>query len=337
MKILLFKTGAIGDTIMTTPMLRQLKKAYPKAKIDYLIGNTASQVLEGNPNISEIILFDPNIFFKKKILQYRDLIRNIRKRKYDVIFILDKHWIFNYTSKLFNIPIRIGFDRMGKEGKFLTEKIYYGNDKHEIYYYLDLLKGFKIKPNYSDNKTDLRLNSNNTTFANKLWKKNQIENDAIAIAPGGGKNPGEKTEYRNWPINNYIALIKKIEKKYTIILIGGKEDIEKYELIKKSINSKNIISIIGKCSIKESAAVMKKCKCVICNDTGTMHIAGAVNKNIISIFGPTRPDRKAPLWKESKSIWKDKDIYEKEYELYGTKSNKKFMTKISMEDIIECI
>lgn len=336
-KILLFKTGAIGDTIMTTPLVRQLRKAYPKAKIDYLIGDVASQVLKNNPNIDEIITFDPNIFFKKKLLEYLKLVNNIRKKNYDLVFVLDKHWIFNYTAFLFRIPARIGFDRLGKEGKYLTQKIYYSNAKHEIYYYLDLLKGVKIKPNYKDNKTDLILDENSVTFANKFWKQHQITRDTIAIAPGGGKNSGEKTEYRNWPIEEYIKLIKELENIYTIILIGGKEDLEKYTLIKKTTNSKNIISLVGKCSIKESAAVMKRCKCVICNDTGTMHIAGTVNKKIISLFGPTRPDRKAPLWKESKSIWKDEDIYEQDYELYGKKTNKKFMTKIRPKDVKRCI
>jgi lipopolysaccharide heptosyltransferase II len=356
LKILLFKTGAIGDTLMTTPLVRQLRENYPHAKIDYLIGKVASQTLEGNKNIDEIIRFDPDIFFKKRIFEYLRLVRDIKKRHYDIIFVLDKHIIFNFTAKLTGIPKRIGFDRLGREGKYLTDRIYYGNDKHEIYYYLDLLKGLKdpkITPDYKNNHTELFIDDKSSSFAQKFWKERNLENKGkdknakgiIAIAPGGGKNPGERTEYRNWPVEKYIELIKilVLKKKYTIILIGGKDDVEKSERIQSEMsgkNSKNIISLVGKCSLKESAAIMQRCKCVICNDTGTMHIAGAVNHHIISIFGPTRPDRKAPLWKESKSIWKDKDIYEKDYELFGKKSkesDKKFMKRIEVSDVIKCM
>lgn len=79
-KILIFKTGAIGDVIMTTPFLRQLRKNYPNAQIDYLIGNTTSQILENNPNINEIIRFDEKIFFQKKIFKWKKLINDIKKK-----------------------------------------------------------------------------------------------------------------------------------------------------------------------------------------------------------------------------------------------------------------
>jgi len=68
-----------------------------------------------------------------------------------------------------------------------------------------------------------------------------------------------------------------------------------------------------------------------------MHLASAVNKNIISLFGPTHPKRKAPLHKESIAIWKDEDIYDDRYEIYGDKSNLKdsYMSRINIKDILE--
>jgi len=65
-KILLFKIGAIGDVLMTTPLVRQLRKNFPEAKIDYLIGKSSSKILEGNKNIDEIIPFKETIFTEKK-------------------------------------------------------------------------------------------------------------------------------------------------------------------------------------------------------------------------------------------------------------------------------
>lgn len=338
-KILFFKLGAIGDTLMTTPLLRQVRKNFPDAEIDYFIGKHSAEALEGNKNLDTITPFDESIFVKKKIVQWLKLIRKIKKEKYNIVFVLDKHWIFNLTAFLAGIPVRVGFDRLGKEGILLTKKVYYGNDKHEIVYYLDLLETLGCKVDYDDWKFELFLNKTNEKFADDAWKKYDLKGKkVIGIAPGGGKNPGEAIGIRNWPIEKYVNLIKKlIEKRFSIILLGkGADDLEKEKEILK-INDPRIISFIDKCSIKESAALIKKCNYIICNDTGTMHIASAVNKKIISIFGPTNPMRKAPLWPESRSIWKDQAIYEADYELFGKKPKGIFFKNIKVEDILELI
>jgi len=335
-KILLFKIGAIGDTLMTTPFVRQLRRNFPMDKIDYLVGKVSSQVLEGNRNVNEVIPFDEAIFFKKRVIKLLALIKFIRKRKYDYVFVFDKHWIFNLTAFLFGIKKRAGFDRLGREGLFLNYKVRYEKPKHEIFYYLDLLDAINKKADYGDCKMELFLSGEDRALAKKVWQKYRLKDKkVIGIAPGGGKNPGEKTEIRNWGIEKYVELIRRlIDKNYFAILIGGPFDSGKEKRILEKVHSKKIISLIGKSTIKESAAVIKKCDYFICNDSGPMHIASAVNKNIISIFGPTNPERKAPLWKHSRALWKDQGIYEESYELFGKSSGKKFMEKIRPNDVL---
>ena len=295
-RILLFKIGAIGDTLMTTPFLRQLRKNNPKAEIDYLIGNASKEVLTGNKNLNNIISFDESIIFKRKIRDYISLASKIKKKKYDVVYVLDKHWALNLTSKFFDIKKRIGFDRQGKEGMLLTYKVFYGNNKHEIYYYLDLLKAEGVNPDYSDVKMDLKLESEDLNKAESVWKKYSLKNKkVVCVIPGGGSNPGESTGVRNWPIYRYIGLTEKLIAK----------------------NYKNVIDLTGSLKLKESAAVISKCDYVVCNDSGPMHLAACVNNRIISLFGPTNPKRKAPLVKGSHAIWKGKKDYERDYELYG--------------------
>ncbi len=155
-KILVFKIGALGDVIMTTPFLRQLRKNYPDSKIDYLIGRYASRSLEGNKSVDEIIEFDENIFYKKKIAGWIKLIKDIRERRYNMVFVLDKHRFFNITAKMSGIKERIGFDRNG-EGVFLTRKVRYGPIRHEVHYYLDLLKADGKIPDYKDIKTEINF------------------------------------------------------------------------------------------------------------------------------------------------------------------------------------
>jgi ADP-heptose:LPS heptosyltransferase len=106
------------------------------------------------------------------------------------------------------------------------------------------------------------------------------------------------------------------------------------------LKNKAIINGVNS-SIKKSAALMKKCNIVICSDSGPMHIAAAVNNKVISLFGPTNPTRKAPLNKDSVAIWKDQEIYEENYELYGKvpdfSKKDKWMKKITINEIEDTV
>ncbi|MEM4259832.1 MAG: lipopolysaccharide heptosyltransferase II [Candidatus Woesearchaeota archaeon] len=335
MRILLFKIGAIGDTLMTTPLVRQLRKNYPKAKIDYLIGNIASQVLEENPNINKIVKFDENIFFKKKILQWRDLIKKIKQNNYDVVFVLDKHWIFNLTAKLFGIKERIGFDRMGKEGIFLTKKVHYESEKHEIFYYLDLLYLFCKNVNYSDTKIDIFIEKNDEKFAQKYFHNNFKTGKVICIALGGGVNVGQISISKRWSEEKYSELVTSLlSNNYEVLLIGGSLDRQLVERIRKKSKAKAIISK----NISKAAALLKMAYAVVCNDGGLMHISASVNERVISIFGPTDPKRFAPLGKKCKYLWKpgkccpSNDIYGK---FHQCKEN--CIEKIKVKDVIDVI
>lgn len=320
---------------MTTPLIRQLKKQLPNTKIHYMVGMHASKVLENNPNIDRLITFNENVFVKKRFFGLLKLILKIRKENYDIIFVLDKHWIFNLLSALARIPIRLGFDRLGREGLFLTHEVYYGPVRHEIYYYLDLLKALTGKANYKDHKMDLFLTANEKRFAEQYWKKHNLtRKKVVAIAPGGGVNPAQSLNIKLWPAERYTELIRTLlEKDYKTILIGDRSD-KKIGL--EIIHRVKTLSLIGRTTIKQAAAIMEKSNVIVCNDSGPMHIAAAVNKNIISLFGPTDPRRLAPLWEQSRYLWKEKKPC---YDVYGRSKTctGEEIKKIRVEDVLKCI
>ena len=331
-RIAVIKTGAIGDVLMSTPFLRVLRKRFPKARIVYYVGSWAKDVLIGNNDIDEVVEFDQSMFFKNKVFAMLRLIKKIKKERYDLCFNLDKHCLLNVFAYLCRIPIRVGFDRHG-EGFANTLNVRYAPVKHEIDYYLEL--AYKVGAKITENKNlKMILSKKDTGFADDFLRKNKIKK-AVAVVPGGAKNPGEPVHFvRRWPAEKFLELVEKI--KNPVILLGGPGDAEVAEFMLKNLKRKNVYSLVGKTSLKEAAAVMKKCRCVVCCDSGLMHVASAVNKKVISIFGPTNPARKAPLHKESAAIWKDEDIYEEDYEIYGTSRipNKEFFRKVSVGDVL---
>ena len=301
-KVLIFKIGAIGDVMMTTPLVRALRKRFPKAKLDYLVGKWSASIIEKNKNLDEMITFDDTIFFRRKKRELLRLAKEIRKRYYDLIIVLDRSWLVNIYARLFSAPT-IGFDRDG-EGFANNVSVLYDDEKHDIEYYLDIARRLKCKK--ETQKMDLFLDKKAIAFADMIWKKHRLAGKSVVcIIPGGGSNPGQTVDLKRWPIGKYALLAEEIIKsRKTIILLGGESDTALKKHFRHLPKDK-VIDLIGKCDINESASVMARCSTVICNDSGPMHIASAVTKRVIAIFGPTDPVKLGPLGKKDIVLKKD--------------------------------
>lgn len=323
-KILVFKIGALGDILMATPFLRELRAKNKNAQIDFLVGDNAKIILKNNQYIDNILEFDHKIFFKKKLLNYYKLSKKIKKEKYDEIYVLDKHWIFHLFAYLTKIPKRVGLIRDKISEKFLTEPIYRKGLKHEVDFYLSL-----IKSNTKNKKLYYNLDKKVETKIKLKLKKEKIKDYVIAINDGGA-NGVEEGGIRKLPDEKFNQLLELISKENKVLLIGGPNLKDYY----KNFTNKNIINIAG-CSLDESFAYLKFAKRVYTTDCGPMHMAACINDNITCFFGPTNPKRKAPLVKGVVSIWDDEDIYEEAYEIDGTlpDKNKKFFKKLNIGDL----
>ena len=131
MKFLIIRIGAIGDVIMTTPILKALKKKYPDSEITYIVGKWSMEVLENNPYIDWIHIINEEWFFKKQFGHLKTLMLDLRKQHFDYGIVLDKSWLFNLFLFLCRVKKRYGFSRehhfinkllLTKQVRFLGEK-----------------------------------------------------------------------------------------------------------------------------------------------------------------------------------------------------------------------
>jgi heptosyltransferase-2 len=170
--------------------------------------------------------------------------------------------------------------------------------KHRVFYYLDILKLYS--PNI-DYKTSPELNLSERM---KLWADDFLKNNALEDKILIGINPSATYGMAKcWPIDRYINLIKLINKNFKniyFLLFGGKDNVE----YNKNIISDNVINLTGKLSLEKSGALISKCKIFITNDTGPMHIADALDIDIVAIFGPTDPEETPPFRKREHIIYK---------------------------------
>ncbi len=291
-KILIIKLGAVGDLVIASSFFDNLRKKYPDAHILLLTGKSCFDTVKNNPCIDEFMVVDDTILYKGKILrrllELLRIVTQLRKHHLDLAFVLHRAWQFNILAYLIGVPCRVGFAR-GNEGIMLTNFVVPNPSRNERELYLDLLRAIDIPAKYE--RTFYYFSEDEQKFLPEYLSKNNISNEdrVMALIPGGGENVAQGVMVtRRWPANRYIELINKFKKDYggKIFLVGGPGDHEVSESIRKSIpDCINATDL----KIGEMAALFERCHVIIGNDCGPLHIATALQKPTISIYGATDP------------------------------------------------
>lgn len=335
MKFLIIRIGAIGDVIMTTPIVKAIKEKHPKAEITYLVGKWSMEVLENNPYIDWRITVNEKWFFGKQFNHLKFLIQDLRKRHFDYGISLDKSWLFNLFLLLCGIKHRYGFSREHYliNKIILTKQVKFSGEKKEYEYYSDILHtSLGLKYKYSDMAL---YPTKKEKFAVDKYME-LCKPKFIGIAPGGAINPGQKALQKRWTKKNYSKLINHLllEKKKVFVL-GGDSD-RHYNRFPEFEGDKNYYNLTGAFNLRQIYYLLKKyCDTFIGNDTGTLHLAAVAKvKKIIALFGPTPHHRFAP----KNAIVITPKNYSPSYDIYGNLSPNDFsMQDISIKQVIEAL
>ena len=273
-KILIVQTAFIGDVILITPLIKAVRELYPSAELDVMVIPQTAGVLKNNPNIDKIILFDKR---ENKVLSFIKTLLQLRKNKYNIA--ITPHSSMTTALLLYyaGIPMRIGFDRW-KAAKYLTHKVPHPKGIHKTKKNLSLLTILSDKK--FSNQTELYPTEDMQIKANELIGEIKTNTKRlIAIAPGS------IWFTKRWPTEYYKTLSDKLtNNNFGIVLIGSKDE---KAICDEVLPNKNGINLVGELSLLESAAVISKCDLMICNDSGALHIANAVQTDVFAFFGPT--------------------------------------------------
>ena len=273
-KILIVQTAFIGDVIIITPLIRAIKELYPNTFLDVMVIPQTAGVLENNPNINEIILFDKR---KNKISSFLKTLQLLKKNKYDIAITPHSSVTTALLLKYAKIKMRIGYDRWNA-AKYLTHKVPHPDGIHKTLKNLSLLSLLTDKS--FSNQTELFPSSEMLVKADKLTNELKSKtNNIISLAPGS------VWFTKKWPTEYYKILAEKlVENNFGVVLIGSKDE---KSICDEVLPNKNGINLAGELSLLESAAAISKCDLMICNDSGALHIANAVETDVFAFFGPT--------------------------------------------------
>ena len=289
--ILIIESWGIGDLVMMSSVLKPLREHHPQARISLLAKDTARELFACSPYIDDFIVFDfPWTRFRRKYAfwswDWKGLLATIsilRQRNFD--FILDARGDIrnNLLSFLIHGNRRLGYDWTGG-GYFLTDAIKLNQENlHRVDAWLNLLDYIgicveKLKP-------DIFVSKEEEIGAIDFLFKNGIKNGELLI----GIHPGAQIKSRCWPIGRFAELAESLRNKLKAKIIVfvepggyGKDIPIKGEFLKARLPLRGIIGLI------------KQLDLLICNDSGAMHIASAVDTRTLSIFGPGAIERIGP-------------------------------------------
>ena len=264
---------------MTTPAIRYIRKTHPNAQIDFLTGSWSFPIIEHNPYIDKLLTVSEKIFFKKRLFLLFKLWLKLKRQKYDLIYNFHSHKLYSYY-----------FYTLAKNIISPNSKTF---DKGTSHVRAFLSIAGNPNPTVEEQKTDFFLKDNREKKVNFKTKK------SIAINPGGGSNPGEVVSVRQWPKQYYVDLLKRFAKEdITFVFTGGSSDTSIASLIIKEseLSNSKYLNLVGKTSLAQMKHMFESVDLIISGDTGGLHIAGTCESTpVVSIFGPTDPNEKAPL------------------------------------------
>ncbi len=304
-RILVTRADRIGDLVLSTPIFKALREKFPESWIAGLSFCETREILEGNPCLNEVILYDKK-GSEKGFLGNLRFARKLAAKKFDLVIHLHATNRMHWVTWLAGIPVRIGYDR--KCAWALTEAhpdLKSEGKKHEAEYNFDLLKNLRIE-----------IPENIELFFPLKDKAHQSLNELLnhleipQHRPWVIFNPSASCPSKIWPAERFGYLADEIAKKQEVIFIaiGSREDRKFVQKAKRAAASP-IFDLSGRLSLGMLGVLLSRASLLISNDSGPVHIANAVGTPAISIFGRNQPGlspaRWGPLGKDSRVVWKD--------------------------------
>ena len=303
-RILIIKPSSLGDIVHALPVLVALRESYPYAHIAWLVGNSFAPLLEGHPLLDEVIRFDrarygrmwrsPRVF-----VDFWRFVVRLRRRRFDLVIDLQgliRSGLFSWFS---GARQRFGF-ATAREGAWLFYSCRVrppASAEHAVDKNLSIVKALGLR--VESPQFPLSLRPAERAAARELLTEaaGQQVGSLTAVFPGA------RWETKRWPPERIGALVDRIHAAGLprCVLLGAPGDRAFAEQVKSACRS-GVIDLVGRTALRQLAALVDAADRVVCHDSGPLHIAAALDKPTITIFGPSSPVRTGPYSTAAKVI-----------------------------------
>jgi heptosyltransferase-2 len=295
--ILVLRYRFIGDTILTVPFLRNLRRAEPEARIVWVVAPGTVDVVRGIPYVDELIFWDPVRTHADSRGTHRTLgdklgfIRDLRRRRFDKVYVLKRSLSSAIIALLSGARSRVGFNTEGR-GLLLTTRVPYRHDRHEVENFLAVLRADHVPVH--DTHLEAWLSADERAFAATFLENRGVAEGETLV----GIHPFAANQTRAWHEDNFVAVANALQERYRVrvVLFGGERDRELAAAMAQRIVPAPVVAV-GETDLRQSMALLSRCHLLVCNDSGVMHLGAAMGVPLVALFGPQSPVKFGP-WGE---------------------------------------
>lgn len=289
MKVLILKPSSLGDVVQALPLLRLLKQHLPDAEVHWWLAAELRPLLAGDADLAAVIPFERKrwrspAYWPAGLAQ----IRAMRAARYDWVIDLQGLARSAAFAWLADGAYTIGLE-LEREGAHLAYDLAVPRPReqpHAVDWYLAVARalGIPVHDRFE-------------------WLPKRAETAALAEAklPVNssrwlGINPGARWDNKRWPAEHFADLVRQLaarDANFRFALFGGAGDWQLTETIRRAAPDR-CVNFAGRTTLPELIELLRRCELLVTNDTGPMHLAAALHRPVVSLFGPTRPDQTGP-------------------------------------------
>ncbi len=287
-RVLILKPSSLGDVVQALPFLRLLKRGRPQSEIYWWLNDSLATLLEGDPDLAGLFLFSRQGWSSPA--RWRDLIRQIREMrrlKFDWVIDLQSLARSGWVAWLANGNLTVGLDdaREGARGFYDIAVSRPGEHAHAVDWYLSVLPALGLPGN-----GEVEWLPERPAVARAVQEKWGSEGVWV------GLQPGARWRNKRWPVESYAELMKLLHRRrpgLKFAVLGAGEDRPLGRALARAVPEATV-DLTGLTTVAEMVEWVRRCGVLVTNDTGPMHVAAALKRPVVALFGPTDPRRTGP-------------------------------------------
>lgn len=295
-RILIIKPSSFGDVIHAMPVLHGLRGRFPEARISWLVANSCAGLLEGHPDLNEVIRFDRKRYGHigrslAPTVEFGRFLWQLRRKSFDLVLDLQGLFRSAFLTLAAGAGVTLGFANARECAPlFYTRRIPVGDaDMHAV------------DRNYLFARA---LGFGDTPIAFNLPVRQQASAAVAAMLAGKGvlpghgyalMGPGTRWETKRWPAANFAEVARWVQSEMglPVVLIGMDDEVEVCRAVEQA-GGKGVVNLAGQTKLPEVIALVAGAALCVMHDSGPMHLATALGRPMVAIYGPTSPLRTGP-------------------------------------------
>ena len=313
-RILIIRLAPLGETVLTTPVIRALRQHFRDAHIAYMVAPTREDLVSENPHLNEVLTYHASV---------PKLIYQIARRKFQMAIVLQPTFRLVLHTFLARIPFRVGFETNAAGKKLLSLAVPNNTAQHETQRYLDVVRALGVE--VEADEPEVFVDSAGMAWVNNFLEKRKFDDGKPIV----GLNPGAATQYRRWQASNFADIGDLLHETYSahIVITTGPQEGELADQVAEQMVYSPVI--VSQATPMQLAALLQRCNLYISNDTGPMHLSTAVKTPTVALFGASNLIQWAPPWDEHAVVARKdcpflKTLSSKEWDVHPDRARENF-------------